>query len=380
MKIQSDSAVYNPDRPTRSIKGGEEVALSSPQHRLHSTFLIKNFFDFAFLFCLSPFHLQLAQKSPTISFSMRGYWLHKVICVSLTFLSSLWLLREFRLNPTGRSRHPSTYFKLLAYIVDTFLKVVTIKEFWMNGKDVVKLINFIGNHIPAEKSCTLKSTKILGYFLAVCFSLLGFVRWISGAIGLTFTSEANNNGTNEQWTLIRWWDSNVEAGRYNLFFQDFPCHHHTLNTVLGVLAVLGHLHRRLLGLYTDYFLLIMTLTLYLAVKHFINDLYDMSSLEDSNFEGDSTSWLVVHQKFRQLQKLSRQINSIIGTNVTTLVAQIMLYCATSLDEIFYQPGGGAHFRVMILASTYVDYAAILVISVRVVYEVRYNLLFYSSSL
>lgn len=336
---------------------------------------IKVYFDAAFILCLCPFRFDKCSViGSDVHYLMKIRVSQKLLCVVLTFLGSLHLVKELRYDTPSDTRDPAMYFKLGCTFFDTLLKVVTMKQFWLDGNKLLNLVNFKIKNMTAP-STTWKvfgislNVKLLGIVMTCIYIAHGAIKWIAGPAGFIFTMGTRmETQTIQDWSLEWWWDSMIKIGRLNFFLDENEVY--SVDVVIGVLAAMGYLQRRLWGLFTDLYILVMALTLHSVVSVFIKDLIHEGD-EDIDDHILDTPWSVIHTRFQDLQKMAKMINRIIGTNVTILLIFMVLYGATSMDELIFNPVGPKDFvRYGLVGFLYLSYGTILWVSGDICHQVN----------
>lgn len=260
------------------------------------------------------------------------------------------------------------YFKSTIIILDIFFKLLTIKQFIVNREDFLKLVSFVGNMLPAASTTSsygTSATKVVPMLMALVYTSLGFIRWIIGPVGFVFTKDTVRGSTaaSTEWTLKWWWLAMVADGRFNFFLEQerqiiapstwqFSCNT-AVDTILGIVTAIGFFQRRLIGYYTDFLVLAMCMTLHTAVKRFIENLQleqgdinqdkltitsELRTLANAK-ESAATAFSLTYRQFREMQKLARMINRLVGTNVTCVIIFTILFSAASLDDVFLASEG-----------------------------------------
>lgn len=228
--------------------------------RLDLTYFLKFYLDAAYIFCLSPFRLSLiksvdaGKNSSSYKFITKTWWPQKLLCATSAFLGTLWLLQEVRGAVPENPQDPRQYFNMALNLTDLGLKIVTLKKFWRNQTDFLKIANFIiGSEIRARRQSGIPGVqkrwkhfgKIVALFAIACYTGMGFLNWGVGTGVL-----ATFGGGNYNWSLEWWWARMVNKGYENLFWEIPPpvngsssVRHSSADVFIGILSATGFFQR-----------------------------------------------------------------------------------------------------------------------------------------
>lgn len=335
----------------------------SISEKIQSTYYIKIYLDAAYFLCLSPFRLDLRVKLDTKTpyYSTKSWWPQKTFCAILTVLSLIWLIRDIRIAFPKDPKNPSQHFRFAMEVSDTVFKLLVIKLFWVDQNKVVNLVNFmlkkdISNYSHSRQKFSARKCMCNGLIIMYTGMALGY--WITG----TEIFGALDNGFNFQW-----WNWLKEAGKFNSFLFTDSSMSPEVDSLLASLAAVQFLQRRMLGAYADLFVLIVAVTLHSAVR---------TLTESLQMDATSTSqelmvprWPVIQERYKVLKRLCKMINSMIGTNVTCLIAFVSLFFAVSLDAVFNTKGAHYYGRLIKVIFFYIDVSSIFLVSADICYQV-----------
>lgn len=223
--------------------------------------LHKTFFNSAFFLGLTPFGMRDSDKKNSTnnkaSIEQRSFAPHIAICMILTVLDILWIVRDIRLSSVPpKTREPQLYFMGAKSWISSFHKLVLIKKLWFNHKDFLDIVNYIsksgGENLPRVKQSWWKGKTV--NFLTILF-YIGIAIIFCSKGGVIILVSKHVNIFSWSW----WWERMVEAGRYNFFTTNNPANIATLivadanetrvesfshtDNFLGVLAMMGLVHR-----------------------------------------------------------------------------------------------------------------------------------------
>lgn len=146
--------------------------------------------------------------------------------------------------------------------------------------------------------------------------------------------------------------------------------------------------RRMWGIFTDLQILVAALTLHTAATSFAKNVlqptiarhassYQTYPDEYTKFsdmwirkrhviiqlESGENKWAEINAQFKTLKRLCELMNKAVATNLTCFLAVIILYFATSLDEIFLAGGTTINYlRLWRLTFYYLNYGGNLLIA------------------
>lgn len=234
----------------------------SPFSRLNLTYFFKYFSTIAYTLGASPFKLVVDEtKHGGRCYRIKSWLPQKIISALLTLLACFWLIRELRLYFPGENdvRNPAIHFRFLAILLDTFLKLITMKRLWLGQQEILDLVNFImedKNNCPSPRHGG-HATRFTSKYFAICvvllYTTLALVNFASGSGAMTaFTSE----GDHTEWSVSWWWRKMVHVGQVNFFLAEPSTidevlnsseprleENSSVNVVLGILAAIGYYQR-----------------------------------------------------------------------------------------------------------------------------------------
>lgn len=149
-----------------------EALRSGSLKRKETLHLLTNFykvyFDTAYYLCCCPFRItSYINENGSMQFVIKSWWPHKVICGILMFSSLYWIVREFLDNvPSKDSKDPTSYFEFISWGVNLLWVIATLKQFWFNQQNIVRIFNYIvddRNSIPVPDQA--------GWFMRKKFSI-----------------------------------------------------------------------------------------------------------------------------------------------------------------------------------------------------------------
>lgn len=293
----------------------------------------------AYILCLCPFKLSSSsQNNHPIHYVIKRKWWQIVVCLFLFLCGFFWILNEIQ-NSMSKTdpRNPTLYFKTVASLLDTALKMVTIKQLWCNQKQIVHIINYAANHGRVNSSKGARLLKLVSAVLIFFYVGKGIVFWMSGPRGGFGSSRllySDSKNETDDVGISAWWHQVVIRGQQNFFLDknySSASKANMVEVVVGGLAALGYFYRRMLGSFTDLFVIMNILTLQRATQRFT----DFSNFQDI----DARKWKLIREEYWQLKQLSGMINTLVGTNVSCIILVTILIGATSLHEIFFRPRG-----------------------------------------
>lgn len=344
-----------------------EVELSRNKPEL--TYFLKIFLDVAFLLCLCPFRLKLGKSRSNVTplYSAKRWWPQTIASGVLTIFVSFCMIRETYLSVPTSGKNPVLHFRFAKEVLNVIFKLLIIKLFWFNKKEIVNLVNFlIEKDFKSFSRKNARKEQFLASGLIVVFTGFTISMWASGA-----EIYGNNLGNEE----IRCRNIFLKAGQLSIFsFVDIDI----LNSIFGGFATFEYLYRRIQGAYSDLFIFMVVLTLHTAAKSFSQYLSTCSSggppsiRAEGGIEGTLTiteQWSVICERFRSLKQLSRMTNKMIGTNLTCMAAYAILFFATSLDAVLMTQGGQYHGKVIKAMFFYFDVASVFLVAADICHQV-----------
>lgn len=333
-----------------------KMEFQAPGHTDLTNFL-KFFFNASYFLLFCPFRLCLNHVDNCGKlvqyFSTKSHGVHKLICASCSFLSFLWLIKEFRVAILqGNPKDINLHFRTVSNILDWMAKLVTLKKLWVHREEIVTLLNFIlevGASVPINFH--IRVTLPIGLILMHVGT--AFLGWLAGS-GVMFENFLTD------WSPRGWWSLMVHGGRVSFFIDRVArldngvnlAGNQSTDIIFGTLGAVAYLQRRLMGTFTDLFVVMAVLTLNMATRCFSSKLRSNGSM----------SWQKVHGEYKSLKKLSVLINTLIGTNVALFVPFATVYFATSLEHVFLGNLPMDFGRMARTAFFYLDELTILLVS------------------
>lgn len=283
------------------------------------------FFNFTYYLGCSPFHLKqnakISQKLNKTNFDIKSSCYQKTACAILTFLGLSRFLREIYLRLPTNFHSPSTYLKLAFFFGSIIMKVLTIHIFWTKQKYIQELANMLGEYDIEKNEFKKKTTTIRTYILCVVYSTLGF---LYGCVTLIDWDHDKTIELSDERYIISIWISSVDRATRTFYF--LPNNNtKTFNIFVVSIGILSSVYRRLLAVFADLLILIITLSLWCPMKQFTGML---------NKNCKKLSWTTVQYHFTSLQILSDNINNIFGGIITGFLIGTVINYSTSFDTIF----------------------------------------------
>lgn len=134
---------------------------------LYASNCLKCFFNFSYYIGLCPFRLVIKRTESSKPVVLIHQWRpQKIYCVFSTTLCISWIVREtyssLGLNaPTGQvSKHPKQIFGYLVQVISFLMKVIAIKNFWMDNEKFRK----IANHLFANECDPKPKTNFKSFY------------------------------------------------------------------------------------------------------------------------------------------------------------------------------------------------------------------------
>lgn len=202
---------------------------------------LKIYFDFSYHLCLSPFRLKLKDRQ----FIIHNSNVQRVITAVLCILTVPWLIRSCRRTPSN----PTDFLKLMHSVVNTFLKLSIMLNFWQNSKKILTILNFIVDNMGKIGEITQQKLKTKRIALAISFllTLVSSLQIFGGKnLGMWSTDVRFSN-----WNAY-WWQSRIiTAGRYNFglernftkLYLGAQGIYSSMDHIVGVLSALGFIAR-----------------------------------------------------------------------------------------------------------------------------------------
>lgn len=282
----------------------------------------KVYFNISYNLFLCPFNI--SQESRNFSKSQQyvlggSKWPRKIFCGLLYFLGLSWVVGEIRLVFTrDDSNNPEMYFRMVNNFVDSILKLIAIKQFWWNQREVLNMINLASgcNSITCHVSCIAKPK-----FLSFLF--------IGGSIFITVYFWLLGPSPSGPWSLTKWWGDMITAGKFNLCLEWEFLNFWGVDDVIGGLTCIAYFHRKMFGLFTDLLIIMAVLTIHRATVNFIN-LIQMENIK----------WTYVQGEYEKLKGLADCVNSFMGKNTCCRILVMILTFAFSPHEVYFRQNQG----------------------------------------
>lgn len=245
-------------------KGNVHSLQDSSLENLKLTNFLRFFVDASFLIFLCPFRLRLVENEGKQMpvYIGKSWWPQGILCAIFTGLGSLWVFREVRVTLPQGTNNPSLHFRLVANVIDSLLKLVTVKRLWLNRQDIVDAVNYmLYMKIPCNAHDTSESLKRRKNWLPIIISISLILIYNTFSLSI-FIAGSGPKNSNMPWSVQRWWLEMVEAGRINFFLEEGKfnitseedqnkalANVSTLEEFLAVLAAIGYLQRYATGWY-----------------------------------------------------------------------------------------------------------------------------------
>lgn len=299
------------------------------------------------------------------------------------------------------------YFRIVGNICDSLLKLITIKQFWLNGKQIEDIVNFTLTRLSWVDANRTRPVWALPLSLVSVYTIFSVLTWGHGDTNWINSVAINGYNNHEQaWSVTNWWESMMDAGRFNFFLTDLPLNNSVsswngnagfrvisgVDIGLAILAAIGAFQRRVLGLYTDLFILMTILTLYIVAREFAQQVLKMEDLGkfgtkldeersrnlrlkktwviEIERQNELSKWLEIAEMYSSLKKLAKLVNRIVGINVTCIVSFAILHFAISFDEVFLRSEGRNYGRMVRVSLFYLDHIILLLVAADVPQQVH----------
>ncbi len=226
------------------------------------TKFLKVFFDFAYIFCLSPFRVKLhgSRRHGNQKYIPIRSFLQSSFCLISSFLGIFWHLQGIRKGLSPKSKDPSNYFIIAQKIVGATGKLLTIKVLWWNQKDILGILNHIlksgRSKYRVDISQRCKHTGKVAFFICLAYTGITVLDFLA-LRGLGKTGASSSVRYISNWTIKSWWEAIVKQGRINFGMEsskrdgEFKIE----NIFIGVAASVGLFQRRINGSFFELFLL-----------------------------------------------------------------------------------------------------------------------------
>lgn len=217
-----------------------------PPRKNISDFLVI-FINFSFYFLCCPFRLITVKDEVTLAeyFIVKTWSLQKFLCGIFTVNNILWMVYWIRgCMPTAKN--PAFYVEMFKVVISQLHKFATIKKFWLNKDDFLKITNFLNSdeiNYRYQTEDKFMRWKIGVILLCIFYTSVALLNWVghTGLIRSTDLSKAS------QFDFDIWWKQMIIGGR-KIFFRDFRTndtsvtsndHISGLDIFCGVLAAMG---------------------------------------------------------------------------------------------------------------------------------------------
>lgn len=308
---------------------------SSPTVKVRNALLYfwQVFFNLHFFFLCCPFRLKRKINngiSPTSNNTcyIASTWLpQKILCIACTCVNFLWMIYYTRKSFPKHQDNPSDFLIMAAEVNINLLKISLLKIYWLNRKDLMKVINFLTTlDIPTLNSRNpflgrLGKTLFAGWGIqVVTFATIHVHHRVTegggvGNYGDQFWSRMSNIGRG-LFFLNADITKGVTGGNETIFVSD-----KILSMVVAVTDWNQHLFYSYLAMMT----FLPVLTLWSVARSFISQI-GAESLDASMIE--VVSWPLVKEKYETVKKMMALINSTFGWSFTCVTVEVILYYST----------------------------------------------------
>ncbi len=250
-------------------------------------------------------------------------------------------------NLIAQRKNPTVYFDMIQELSTMFYKVVTLKRFWLNGDEYLKILNFILNtkDIPIRQKRVTITYNLYKYFGCVVstvkvFACLGF--------GYLFLFPVR------KWTPSWWLRRLVDKGRYVFCFSKLLKSSEVQELseltawdwTLLVIMIFTMIVRYALTELCDLCILACTLTLWITSGSFEDEIRDIVKHDEDFKDQDGelpkivqmntvvNPWSYIYKGFQGIQDLSELINKALGSQVTWYMADGLMFYSISINSVF----------------------------------------------
>lgn len=312
--------------------------------------------NFAYFLLISP--IRYSRDHQTGLYSVKTFLPQKFVSALASILSYFWLVAMIRQSmPSNSQRNAANYFAMILNIIGLLMKSATLKIYWLNSKNIVQILNFIvqnSDNLPNSQLLSPISKKLTVIVLCLLYAFTGISNCVTGR-GL---------GHIQDWSPSWWWNGVIREACYNFFLSNATCI--TLksspdwNWTIGIISAIGFYQRHILGLYCELCLLMGVLTLWSCSKSMAGILRQDIQLQSGNNELFTLTQKWLHgykdqlvaspvvrfkemgcrqKQYFTLQRLTRLVNQVHGTNMLLFLVDAVLYYSTGFIEVFIEESG-----------------------------------------
>lgn len=297
-----------------------QIELNCPFHEKMGTtedidnqgieYFLQAYFNSAYRFFLCPFNIK-KDKLAKHYIAGGSTWFRRILTGLLYFLSLHYVLREICMNIPNNTNNPGNYFRMAHTLIDGVLKFIAVKQFWWDHHDIANIVNYASTfRTPTECVGTSRFISKLVTSITIAVSLYSCVLCPS----INFPS-----------SVRIWWEEIVDRGRFNFFLEaEFSDLWSIDSIIIGGLTGIGLVHRRTLGIFTDFLIIMAVLTVHRATKNFTHLL-----------EHEGSTWRHIQGEYEKLKGLVELVNTFMGKNLGYRLIVIILTWAFSIHEIHF---------------------------------------------
>lgn len=300
--------------------------------------LLRFFHNFAYCLCLCPFRIVKISTENSVHldkvFIATSILPQKILCLISTVFITFWLWVDIKLSHAAISEgHEATlFFHFASEVFSSLFNILTLYSFWFGKHETADIVNSI------EKAHST-TPNLLGKWSVSVICVIPLV--LSGWFIFAGVHDTQPGYTSY---FHIWAAQIVETIRFGLFLGNGTVNpiavndseflnHHPMWTVVGVLSFV---QRKIIGVYGDFQMLIVTMTLWVVTKNFIQSL---SSTNSDDPEHPEPSWVNVKPSYMALQSISEKINKAYGSKLAYFLLSIVVYCSTRLDATLHKSNG-----------------------------------------
>lgn len=291
--------------------------------------LPKYYFDFGFLTFVIPFRLKLESGGTGTQdkhyYTARRWWPQSVLCFLCNILMLLYFLHEFRSTNINDPRNPAQYFMLFYKLIRTSTLIYQLKQFWLDGDRFAEIVTFLLNS-RRESLPQPNAKEVLKVWLMVVLIAL---------VDLIKTSF---------WTVEPGWNPLVATGKSMLFLKESQilANNSSLETLFGVVGLLGRLYLAVALNLENVFLLLSSFILWMPVREFMkgnsvprrarDHRKKVQTEVETKLDGErqDSSWDSMLEEYDALKQLVSLLNDVVAIRIATLVCRAMIYIACGM--------------------------------------------------
>lgn len=299
---------------------------------------------FCYYFCIYPFRIVIlpcklneTNEGPTNSSIQLKSWLpQKIVCAVSQFFGMFWLLKRCQ-NNLPNYNNPSFYIRFFHHYVNFFVKVAMLKNAWCNQNDFYNIANFL--HNPTTRLLQNVKYRYLIYsFCAINFGLS--ILAVIGGVDMQPIAALH------MWNSTKWLEKMFTEAQHVFLLKSFNSttssnvfeYFSWKQYVLIPIATMGFVQKQLLSHFCDLHVLLSTLTLWVSIKAFHDELSQSSMARKGSYHGKvfkyKLNWDAVHEMYTNLQRMSELQNKLVGRYITLYLLEITLYNSIMLDRVF----------------------------------------------